>query len=735
MPWGWKIRIDSLNRISEVVIRKDRQIVCVWFALLSFHFLLSREAPYLFGDEYGILGAAGVMAGFDWAAPGGMPFYGFLLSILAFPFFLLGLDLTTIYRAVLLINGMLITASALLALQVLRLTVPELSRWASLLAVIGAFSYPAVLFYGGMALGETILLFCIALFIYGFCRLAKEATIDRVAVISLGLAMSLAPYAHSRGLVLIAAGVPALALAVWVRSIQPRSLLYILMIALPVYGVMASIRNWLVENFYGGVLAHNASASASGFFRERVLSATDPERVIGVLAAGLGQTTYVITATFGLIVVSIVVCLGFMKANLPFAKQYAALRDPGSKSIAFVVIFYLLLLFLGMVTVSILFLGGGVRADHYFYGRYIEVVVPFVLLPGLVWLSHSNGQHYLIRISLLVIGLLVSIIGALALHMLPEDVFQRPMIWNSISSWLIHIQGPWRVVPFDVAIGVFVASIWLVLAYLVSRWIFQLVVVLMFVSVAQHAADMQHQGADREWGSFALLSREYPDLFEGLLVDASQFEGSMQGAGMAFQMAAPQSSVLFDRAKDLVPDVTLAGVETACDGQHHFLVGDKVKACFNTNQGVQRVSGLLGQVGVVKPARTLPPASLEVVSDSISVIPTMHGACGQLSRLFFARFARYCLPKVNVLVSRPELTGEERVRLGLFVSDQSGQWISEWRASLDLEGLAVGDTISVTSRVIVPRNVANGQYQVNVALLDEQGWDWRSVGRAPIEVR
>ena len=134
--------------------------IFLWFLAITLYLTQQRISPYIFNDEYGVLGAAATFAGYDWTAPSQMPFCGFLLSIFTFPLYFMDLEPSKLYRSILAVNAILIATSAVLALRTIQMLSGTRSEIFRIGAVILALSYPSVLHYSSLALGETALLFC-----------------------------------------------------------------------------------------------------------------------------------------------------------------------------------------------------------------------------------------------------------------------------------------------------------------------------------------------------------------------------------------------------------------------------------------------------------------------------------------------------------------------------------------------------------------------------------------------
>ena len=699
-------------------------LVFAWFAFLTTYLAWQRVFPYLFDDEYGVLGAAAVLSGLEWVTPQDMPFYGFVLSLLVAPFYKLDLDPTTLYRVALSINGIFVAASALLALHTVRRVSSETPETVAIVAVLAAFSYPAVVFYAGLALGETALLFSLMLTIYGLARISQQQKADLLGGMLFGTGLALAPYAHSRGLVFSLAALPVMLIALKAKWVGPVSMIAAVAAAVPIVLVLSTVKSWLMTHFYSVVRA--GTGSATDFLENKLFAVLAPDNWFNLGLVAYGQFAYFASATFGLLLVGVV---GIIAALVSLRRRAtwelsAAVGNDAARSRVVVAGFSMLAL-LGMMVLSTITLTGA-RADHFFYGRYNEVMAPVVIAAGIILLNGVYGLKR--RLAIIWFGVAggITVLSVFGIEVFPREIFDRPMIWNSLSAWHVHIHGEWRIEPRIIAIGTGAAVMLLWAALMVSRRGFAVVVASMFMAGTLHNYVVQHGGADRAWGIYGAFGKEYSDVLSDLDILNRSESWRLQGDARGLQFALPHSRMHFARPEIAQLQIMVDDSGEDCDEGDAIAVSAAVQLCIYDKDLFGEAKARLGMVKRVPSARTAAAARIELDRSVVEAGGVLQRLCARAAQYFYLGWARHCLPSVDAKVWRGGLSGEERQQLGVFVTDAAGKWLGEWRARLDTRQLATGKEVNVRIPIRFPADLPAGNYTMHVTVFDEEGWDWRS---------
>lgn len=688
-----------------------------------------RQGPYLFHDEYGVLGAAGYLSGLSWSTPSDMPFYGFGLALLVLPVELLTQQPNLVYRAALTCNAVLMALSGLLAHGVLLRAVPAMRPFFRVAIVLTSLAYPAVAFYAGLALGETALFFVLWGLTYCLLCFLDELSSRPVLAACTGTLLALAPYAHSRGLVFVLPFLLFIGWAWWAHRLNRRNVAIFLLAWLAVLTVLVGLKQALTSGFYSSHWARNDSAVS--FVASKLTSLSLDELKIYALIAW-GQLTYLTTSSFGLV------------GLLPFALWHALNRarltmfdrrhSPGGDALCepwVLLACWAVAVAALMFVASVMQLGIAERADHYFYGRYNEVVLPLVIAMVLMWLMEMTGvettragrSSRLWRVWAVSGGGLLALAALVPVAFFPAGVWKLPMFWNSISSWFVHIHEAWVIEPQRIAQSTAVALTLLCLAFGLSRRAGLLCLALFFFNATVANYREQHAGGDRGWHAIHHLPPELRQFLAGRVVFASSsWPASVHG--VALQLAAPEARVVFN-ASPMGDGLVLASEAKECDTQSTLAHFNGMALC-----GLSPSADVLRYVREhnqkPKDARKPPAPDISLSTESLQVGGMLQRACAALSSYFYGGWAAACLPSVSVALRGASYPGGSAASLGSYISDGAGVWLAQWREPLDHAALAHGRHSEHNVRVRFPYQLPPGTYSLHFAVVDDVGWDWRT---------
>lgn len=390
--------------------RYGRLLIAGTVALFLLRFFLSllRTGPVLVADEIGYLTNARVIDGGLAGQLEQAPFYRGGYSLLIAPLLELGSSPTFLYHLVLVLNAAL--AASVFPLLYLLLTRfagvrPELAIWAALAGAV----YPALTVLSQVAMSENALypLVCLWLIAFGGLLSEREGRGDFAWAAALGAATGGLWAVHNRMIVAVAI---ALAGMVWLtvrRRLRPAALvLGVALVALAFYGVHL-LDSSLIDDNYAG--------SAPDELSERMDALLQFGGLRTALANLLGQTWYLLVATFGLAAVAIA--------------DFAQRRRP--------LLGVLLALTALLLAISASAFPERTRPDMLIYGRYAEVVAPALIAFGLAALSRVR-----IRLAwpLVGFGVLTALVVLIRATASDPDAANR---WNISALPFITVQlGP-----------------------------------------------------------------------------------------------------------------------------------------------------------------------------------------------------------------------------------------------------------------------------------------------------
>jgi hypothetical protein len=405
--------------------RYGRLLIAGTVALFLFRFVLSllRSGPVLVADEIGYLTNARVLDGGLAGQLEQAPFYRGGYSLLIAPLLELGSSPSFQYHLVLVLNAAL--AASVFPLLYLLLTRfagvrPQLAIWAALAGAV----YPALTVLSQVAMSENALfpLVCFWLIAFGGLLSERDGRGDLAWAAALGAASGALWAIHNRMIVAVAVGLAGMVWLTVRRRLSPAALvLGVAVIALAFYGVHL-LDGFLIDDNYAG--------SAPDELSERMDELTQFGGLRTVLANLVGQSWYLLVATFGLAAVAV-----------------AELRRHRAPLLGALLALSALLLLISAAAFP-----ERTRPDMLIYGRYAEVVAPALIAFGLaalpqVWLSLGGNNapklsHSLRAVAwpLLGFGVLTALVVAIRATASDPDAANR---WNISALPFITVQlGP-----------------------------------------------------------------------------------------------------------------------------------------------------------------------------------------------------------------------------------------------------------------------------------------------------
>lgn len=341
-------------------------------ALLS----LIRSGPVLVADEMGYLGNARALVGGIDAQMQLAPFYRGGYSLLIAPLLELSSSPSTQYHLVLLLNAAL--AASVLPLLYLLLSrfagvSPRVALWASLAGAV----YPAVTALSQVAMSENALVPLVCVWLICFAGLLEnEARRSQLPwAIGLGAATGGLWLVHNRMIVAVVVAVAGMGWLAYRRRIGPAAL---------VAGLVTIACFFVGAHFLDSfVTDHNYGGSAPDELTSRMDELLQFVGLRTALANLLGQTWYLLVATFGLAAVVLGDFLSRREGNEE--SRPADLSRP--------IVAVLLALTGLLLLISASAFPERTRPDMLIYGRYVEVVSPALIAFGVAALARARSTR------------------------------------------------------------------------------------------------------------------------------------------------------------------------------------------------------------------------------------------------------------------------------------------------------------------------------------------------------
>lgn len=378
---------------------------------------LIRTGPVLVADEIGYLTNARTIAGGVAGQLSQAPFYRGGYSLLIAPLTALDAHPTLAYHLVLVLNAAL-AASVLPLLYVLLTRFggvrPAVAFWAALAGAL----YPAVTVLSQVAMSENALfpLVCVWLIAFGGLASSPKRQGELLWAAGFGASTGALWAVHNRMVVAVAIAVAAMGWLALRRRLRPWALgLGLGAIALGVFGTH------LLDNF---VIDHNYAGSAADELSERTDQLFAVHGLRTAFANLVGQTWYLLVATFGLAAAT---CADY------FRRRKGGDGDPPAVVAALLALSALLLL------ISATAFPERTRPDMLIYGRYTEIAAPALVAFGIAALARGRLAQRLLRPAV-AFALLTGVVVLIRATASDPDAANR---WNVSALPFVTVQlGP-----------------------------------------------------------------------------------------------------------------------------------------------------------------------------------------------------------------------------------------------------------------------------------------------------
>lgn len=334
-----------------------------------------RSGPVLVADEMGYLGNARALVGGIGAQMELAPFYRGGYSLLIAPLLKISSDPAAEYHLVLALNAALAAAVFPLLYVLLRrfAGVPaRIALWSSLAGAV----YPAITVLSQVAMSENALFPLVCVWLICFAGLLSSASprSDLLWAIALGASTGALWAVHNRMVVAIVVAVAGMAWLAYRRRIAPAALAAGL-VTIALFG----LGTHLLDSF---VVDHNYGGGASDELTMRMHQLLHFSGIRTTLANLLGQTWYLLVATFGL---AAVVLGDHLRGRRRGDDREGEAPDPAGPIVA-----VLLILTALMLLISASAFPERTRPDMLIYGRYAEIVSPALIAFGVAALAHGR---------------------------------------------------------------------------------------------------------------------------------------------------------------------------------------------------------------------------------------------------------------------------------------------------------------------------------------------------------
>ncbi|MCI8924647.1 MAG: hypothetical protein HFI45_11755 [Lachnospiraceae bacterium] len=335
----------------------------------------------IFPDEFTYWSYAANMAGYDWSGIVSLgSYYSYGYGLVLLPVFILCRDPVIAYRIAVSVNFLFLFLAFIFLVKVMRRLFPEKDIPVEMFSA-AAILFPGNLFYAQMAMTEVLLLF---LYILAGWLLLDYISRDRKLTLCVLITLLMYSYSvHMRtiGILLSAVGI------LLFHMLSKRGRRYHIFIMAGLFLLFFLIghvlKSWAFSSVYGNIGQELIRGNDYGGQIDKIKYIFTDKGIYDAAVSVLGKVLYLGLATYGLFY------WGVMAGIREIKKRTAV--TVRRKFFAFVILSVLTQILIA--TVYLLTLG---EASDYTYGRYTELIIPFVMVSGAIALWNQKKKGILV---------------------------------------------------------------------------------------------------------------------------------------------------------------------------------------------------------------------------------------------------------------------------------------------------------------------------------------------------
>ena len=395
-------------------------------------------------DEFGYWGNAAYLAGLDWSdTVSKIRYYSYGYSLMLVPLFWIFDDPTSMYKAALFLNGIMISASFLLCYDIAKKLKKDANRYILMGVSFLISMYPSYLVYSRVAWCECLLVLICWLLTWCFVGLNEESRSYRFVLI--GFLSVYAYSVHQRALGILVASIIIVLLMKLLKKINLKQFLMVLVPIVILFMVHIYVKDDIQSNLWlnGVGISINDFSGQVGKIKQ-ILTING---LIKILKVFTGQFFYLGAASFLVFYIGLyelirgtgITTIGSLKS-----KTLSVLDNDDS----FFVYAFLLFALLSTMAISVVFMMNPIRIDQIIYGRYTEMMIGPILLIGFL---HLIGKKPISTRLFFMTSIVFCILTAIVILIINASGIKH---YNTISiAGLISMQPPLGIY-FSAVIGI-----------------------------------------------------------------------------------------------------------------------------------------------------------------------------------------------------------------------------------------------------------------------------------------
>ena len=357
--------------------------IAILFAFWAFG-IGSTYGFSIFPDEFAYWSYAARFAGYDWSDVNALaPYYSYGYSLILIPIFAFCRDAVMAYRIAVSINFLLLFLALIALAGIVKRMVPDKKMPIALFSVLTVL-FPCNLFYTQMTLTE-ILIF--ALYIAAGSVLYHYLENNRLSTLILLMLILIYLYTvHMRTVGVLLAAMIVVTMHILFRGNRRWHILAALGVTLLLFVAADFLKQMAFVYVYAGINQELAAFNDYGGQMEKVRYILSLEGFYDLLISLAGKVLYLGLATWGLFYWGV---YGLVRQALALLRNIK--KRVSAEPQQFFAVFVLLTVAAQIVIATIYLLTLGEIGD-YTYGRYSEMVIPFVMVWGFVVLWRERAR-------------------------------------------------------------------------------------------------------------------------------------------------------------------------------------------------------------------------------------------------------------------------------------------------------------------------------------------------------
>lgn len=371
--------------------------ICVFVLTFAVHvFFVSQMSAPQYVDEYRTFLTGEFLAGRDDLSllhtfEESNMYYGFGQVLFYIPFFWIFDSIDSVFKAALILNGIVMSLIPVLSLKIFRMILPDYSEFqrSSLAVAIGMFS--PFLYSSKTVTNETFLLFFPVLILYLLVVLIQNDSKKRKIIFSalLGITSMYMYTLNARGLAFTFSVFICVFFIEIIKKEKKIVLIPYVVSSVCMYGVNCFIKKYIIQSFHQPFTGTGIRNSDINFFER--LKQYDIHGLFTALTSDWGNWFYVLVISGG--IVAFLIGIVFIKKKDKFDK-YIWMYPLTSTFVTYVMLFF--------VNYNAYSTPSKRLIDYYIYGRYYDLLIPVILIVGISYLIKYSGAKKVFWIAILV---------------------------------------------------------------------------------------------------------------------------------------------------------------------------------------------------------------------------------------------------------------------------------------------------------------------------------------------